>query len=72
MLIEFQLQVIWVEFFSKLYLGTPFFTMDAANLNKIANIRGKKRGNFEFFCLKYSSYIVENTDFFVRNLMSEI
>ena len=69
-LIDFQLQMTLVESFSKGYLGTPLLAINAANLDKIAKI-GEKTEEI-FFCQIYLSAIARNTDFFVRNLMSEI
>ena len=40
-----------------------FFEMDAANLDKIAKIRGKTEEILFFFCPKYLPEIVRNTDF---------
>ena len=64
-LIEVQLQRILDEILSKgLQRNSIFFTMDTANVAKIANIRGKTEKMWQMFCLKYLSGIFRNTDFF--------
>ena len=64
-LIEVQLQTILDEILSKgLQRNSIFFTMDTANVAKIANIRGKTEKMWQMFCLKYLSGIFRNTDFF--------